>query len=213
MNDTTQTPTASPLEFPRIPANYVLRNTSQTSADQTSSDEFASNTLPLKIQKMMTKLTALKERLYENKRDATQMCVDVNALEKMMDQYLVKMVKDTQKSTTEKRKRKPSGFASPTRVSPELCLFMGRQVGELISRTETSKFLSNYISSNQLTDPQNKTIIRPDATLAGLLGDDAQQNEITYFTIQRYMNRHFQGLTESIGTESPVLGETAEYSA
>jgi hypothetical protein len=26
-----ETPTASPLEFPRIPANYVLRNTSQFS--------------------------------------------------------------------------------------------------------------------------------------------------------------------------------------
>lgn len=170
-------------------------NDSHTNADESGSshpvEDSASNTLPLKLQKMMAKLTSLKERLHENKRDATQMCVEVNALEKMMEQYVLKIAKDTQKNTTEKRKRKPSGFASPTHVSPELCVFMGRQVGDLISRTETSKFLSNYISSNSLTDPQNKTIIRPDATLSRLLGDDAQQNEITYFTIQRYMNRHF----------------------
>jgi hypothetical protein len=29
LRDVKETPTASPLEFPRIPANYVLRNTSQ----------------------------------------------------------------------------------------------------------------------------------------------------------------------------------------
>jgi chromatin remodeling complex protein RSC6 len=157
--------------------------------------EFASSNLPVKLQKILAKLGNLKDRLHENKREATQMCMEVNALEKMVEQYVTKIAKDTQKSTTEKRKRKPSGFASPTKVSPELCIFMGRQVGELISRTETSKFLSNYISTNQLTDPQNKTIIRPDGVLSKLLGDEAQDAEITYFTIQKYMNRHFIGTT------------------
>lgn len=164
---------------------------SQNANEETK--EFASSNLPLKLQKMLAKLGSLKERLHENKREATQMCVEVNALEKMMEQYVTKITKDNQKSTTEKRKRKPSGFASPTKVSPELCIFMGRQVGDLISRTETSKFLSNYISTNQLTDPQNKTIIRPDGVLSQLLGDEAQHAEITYFTIQKYMNRHFVG--------------------
>lgn len=176
-------------------------------------EDFASNNLPLRLQKMMTKLTNLKERLHENKREATQMCLEVNSLEKMMEQYVVKIAKDTQKNTTEKRKRKPSGFASPTHVSPELCVFMGRQVGDLISRTETSKFLSNYISSNSLTDPQNKTVIRPDATLARLLGDDARQNEITYFTIQRYMNRHFISANSLAQTSSTETEQSLECSA
>ena len=163
-----------------------------TEIDQVNSDdEINVSSLPLKLQKIVSKLGSLKTRLHENKREATQMCNEVNTLEKMIDQYVLKIAKDQQKTAREKRQRKPSGFASPTKVSPELCIFMGRQVGELISRTETSKFLSEYISSNQLFDPKNKTIIRPDEQLLRLLGDNARDNEITYFTIQKYMNRHF----------------------
>lgn len=154
-------------------------------------EEMITCALPMKLQKMMEKIGSLKERLHENKREAMQMCVEVNSLEKMMEQYILKTAKESLKTTTEKRKRKPSGFASPTKVSPELCHFMGRPEGDLISRTETSKFLSNYITRNRLTDPKNKTIIRPDNVLAHLLGDEALHNEITYFTIQKYMNRHF----------------------
>jgi len=154
-------------------------------------DELNTSTLPLKVKKMMLKLSNLKTRLHDNKREATQMYIEVNAIEKMMEQYVSKLEKIEQKNATEKRKRKPSGFAKPTTVSPELCVFMGKQVGELISRTETSKFLSNYISTNQLSDPKNKTVIRPDNALAQLLGEEAQRNKITYFSIQKYMNRHF----------------------
>ena len=166
-----------------------------------SDDEINVSSLPLKLQKIVSKLGSLKTRLHENKREATQMCNEVNTLEKMIDQYVLKIAKDQQKTAREKRQRKPSGFASPTKVSPELCIFMGRQVGELISRTETSKFLSEYISSNQLFDPKNKTIIRPDEQLLRLLGDNARDNEITYFTIQKYMNRHFTESSSNISEQ------------
>ena len=166
-----------------------------------SDDEINVSSLPLKLQKIVSKLGSLKTRLHENKREATQMCNEVNTLEKMIDQYVLKIAKDQQKTAREKRQRKPSGFASPTKVSPELCIFMGRQVGELISRTETSKFLSEYISSNQLFDPKNKTVIRPDEQLLRLLGDNARDNEITYFTIQKYMNRHFTESSSNISEQ------------
>lgn len=180
--------------------NTLTTATIITENDQSNmEDEINVSGLPLKLQKIVSKLGSLKNRLHENKREATLMCNEVNALEKMMEQYVSKISKEQQKSAREKRQRKPSGFASPTKVSPELCIFMGRPVGDLISRTETSKFLSEYIASHKLCDPHNKTIIHPDEQLFGLLGDNARENEITYFTIQKYMNRHF---TESSKTET-----------
>jgi chromatin remodeling complex protein RSC6 len=42
-----------------------------------------------------------------------------------------------------------------------------------------------------LKNPEKKSVILPDATLASLLGPDAQNATITHFTIQKYINRHF----------------------
>jgi chromatin remodeling complex protein RSC6 len=188
------------MQLPLGLVNSLAQNSKEL--EQSNSDDEANvSYLPLKLQKIVSKMGSLKTRLHENKREATQLCIEVNAIEKMMDQYVMKLSKEQQKSAREKRQRKPSGFASPTKVSPELCVFMGRPVGELISRTETSKFLSEYISSNQLFDPLNKTIIRPNEQLSRLLGETARDNEITYFTIQKYMNRHF---TENISISEQI---------
>ena len=48
-----ETPTASPLEFPRIPANYVLRNTSQFSRfrERRNSKICRDNLLRLRLRK------------------------------------------------------------------------------------------------------------------------------------------------------------------
>lgn len=147
--------------------------------------------LPVKLQKISGKLAELTARVSEYKKEATQIHSEMKTLEKMFDKYAAKIAKDHTKAHSDQRRRKPSGFASPTRVSPELCVFMGKQVGELVSRTETSKFLSKYINEHGLCHPQEKSVIVPDEPLSQLLGSDAIGNKITYFTIQKYMNRHF----------------------
>jgi chromatin remodeling complex protein RSC6 len=146
---------------------------------------------PVRLQKMLQKMDALKQRVNEHRKEMSAIYNDLSSLEKTFEQYAAKVSKTATKTSVEKRKRKPSGFASPTAVSPDLCIFMEKPVGSLISRTETSRFLSKYISDNHLYNDTNKSIILPDAKLANLLGSDAVGNDITYFTIQRYMNRHF----------------------
>ena len=47
-----------------------------------------------------------------------------------------------------------------------------------------------YIKSNSLTQNENKRVIKPDTKLKTLLGTD-EETVITYFNIQRFMNRHF----------------------
>ena len=48
----------------------------------------------------------------------------------------------------------------------------------------------NYIKEKGLQNPTNRKIIVPDETLKRVLAvkDD---DEVTYFNLQKYMNRHF----------------------
>ena len=91
----------------------------------------------------------------------------------------------------EKARLSPSGFAKPTEISSEMCDFLEIAHGTLMSRTEVTKNINTYISNNNLKDPVNGRIIRPDAALKKLLrvkdGD-----EVTYFHMQRLLNPHIK---------------------
>ena len=153
--------------------------------------------LPLKLQKISIRMTELASRINVHKKEATNIYAEFNAVRKMFDKYTAKVAKAQNKASVEQQKRKPSGFARPTQVSSELCSFMGRSEGDLISRTETSHYLAKYIREHKLFHPQKKNIILPDESLSQLLGDEAKDAELTYFTIQKYINRHFVQKTES----------------
>ena len=148
--------------------------------------------VPVKLLRILNNMRDLKARMIENRKEAQVMCNEMTNLEKMIEKYANKIAKEQTKTHTDKLRRKPSGFASPTEVSDELCTFMGKPVGTLISRTETSKFLSNYISTNHLYHETNKSVILPDDKLSQLLGNSISDSEITYFSIQKYINRHFK---------------------
>ena len=91
-------------------------------------------------------------------------------------------------------KRAPSGFAKPTKVSKELCTFMDKPDGTEIARTEVTKTLINYIKTHNLLEEgeTSKKKIVPDEKLKLLLGLNIDENvDLTYFNIQKYMNKHF----------------------
>jgi len=84
----------------------------------------------------------------------------------------------------------PSGFAKPTKISDELCTFLGVAKGSELARTEVTKKLNAYIKENNLYDPTNKRKILPNAALKKLLGSK-DGDDVSYFNIQRYMKRHY----------------------
>jgi chromatin remodeling complex protein RSC6 len=111
----------------------------------------------------------------------------------------LKNIKKDKKKEKEKVKRAPSGFAKPTKVTKELCEFMNQPEGSEIARTEVTKTLVNYIKENNLIelgeDCKNKIV--PDQKLKNLLGiEDEKMPELTYFNIQKYMNKHFYSKKE-----------------
>ena len=89
-----------------------------------------------------------------------------------------------------KGSRKPSGFAAASPISSELCDFMGKEPGATVARTEVTKFICSYINTNDLTTVENKRVIKPDTKLKMLLGTE-EDTVLTYFNIQRFMNKHF----------------------
>jgi len=113
----------------------------------------------------------------------------VKSVEKCVKKELKNLKKDKQKHKL-KSKRKPSGFAKPSKVTKELCDFLEKPEGFEIARTEVSKMLVKYIQTNNLLENNNKIV--PDEKLKTLLGVQGDElDNLNYFNIQKYMNKHF----------------------
>ena len=127
--------------------------------------------------------------LSQFKTQITTFSTQIRLLEKTVKREVRQHKKVVTKKLT-KEPRKPSGFAAPSMISSELCDFMGKEPGSNIPRTEVTKFICKYIKSNSLSNPDDKRYIKPDAKLKSLLSSD-DNKILTWFNIQRHMNRHF----------------------
>jgi upstream activation factor subunit UAF30 len=86
--------------------------------------------------------------------------------------------------------RVPSGFVRPQKISNELAKFLGKPLGTEMARTDVSRLINSYIRVNNLQDPQNGRVINPDKKMTALLRL-GQNDELTYFNLQKYMRHHF----------------------
>lgn len=123
------------------------------------------------------------------RQSITALQTQIRGLEKSVRKEMKSLQKEAAKNRN-KGNRRPSGFAKPSKVSSELCTFMKKDVGTEIARTEVTQYLIQYIKDNNLQFAGNKKIIVPDATLKKLLSVK-EGEEVTYFNLQRLMNRHF----------------------
>ena len=111
-----------------------------------------------------------------------------------IDKRWTKELKFAQKSSNKKKKkttnRQPSGFVKPTKISDELAIFLEKEIGSEMARTQVTREINNYIRAHNLQDPVNGRHINPDEKLAALLKIPDGEN-LTYFNLQRYMSPHF----------------------
>jgi len=117
----------------------------------------------------------------------------IRAIEKNINKQVKGLQKDALKRAS-KGKRKPSGFAKPAKVTKELCEFMNKEEGTEIARTDVTRALVSYIKENNLENKNNSKVISPDSKLKYLLGI-SEDEELTYFNMQKYMNKHFVSTT------------------
>jgi chromatin remodeling complex protein RSC6 len=123
------------------------------------------------------------------KQHITKLQNNMRGLEKSVRKRGEKYEREKEKREA-KKPRRLSGFAVPTRITEELCEFMGVGAGTKVARTEVTQYIIEYIRENELQEKENRKNIVPDSKLKKLLNIDSS-DEINYFNIQRYMNKHF----------------------
>jgi len=128
-----------------------------------------------KIQQLTSLLAALKQ--------------DYKTLDKTINREM-KVLQKNSKKRKPNANRAPSGFVKPTLISTELAKFLGKDDGTEMARTEVSKEINQYIRANSLQDKDNGRIIKADAKLKKLLNLN-DEDQLTYFNLQRYMKHHF----------------------
>ena len=114
----------------------------------------------------------------------------IKSVERIANKKIKQLDRDNKKNKN-KGNKQPSGFANPTKISKELCTFMELPDGSERARTDVTKYIIKYIKDNDLVDPKNAQIIKPNNKLQSLLDMKEHADPLTYFNIQRYMNKHF----------------------
>lgn len=112
------------------------------------------------------------------------------SIKKQMKQQRREMEKNEKKMKKKRTKTKlQSNFAIPIDVSEKLSCFMGLKEGQKVARMEVTKYIMDYIKTNNLQNPNNNQCIVPDVKLNTLFQHDAEN--LTYFNMQKHIHKHF----------------------
>jgi len=101
----------------------------------------------------------------------------------------IKKLKKEVMPESEKKTRKPSGFAKPTYISPALCKFLEVPEGTEVARTEVTKRITEYVKVNGLQNSEHRKNIDMDEKLTELLNPN---EPVTYFNIQKMLKVHYK---------------------
>lgn len=135
-------------------------------------------------------LATLEDKLSLLASTLKEVNVQVRVVKKELDR--LRRIADRVERKRANARTTPNGFAKPTKISDELCVFLGVPKGSEKSRTEVTREIHKYVKGKELSDPKNKRIIlaAKDATLKKLLAcSDA--DEISYFNLQKFLKHHF----------------------
>lgn len=89
-----------------------------------------------------------------------------------------------------KKRAENNGFNRKQEITPKLRSFLELPDGELISRSEVTKFVNKYITDKGLKHPDNGRQIVLDEKLRDLLAPPADV-VVTYLNLQKYLSPHY----------------------
>lgn len=188
-------------EAPKAKAKKAAATASTTTVVTSTPVEVAAVAAPVVPTTTLDEdLKAVTGNLNTLKETVSAMLNQVKKLEKRVHREIKDARKRKRRSKVEEgpdaKPRALSIFERPTQVTDELCKFLGKPNGTLMSRSEVTKGVNNYVKEHNL---KNKHDIKPDASLKKLLaiGDGEL---LTYFNLQRYLNRHYVKATPAVAT-------------
>lgn len=133
-------------------------------------------------------LSAHSAKLIEISKIVKELTIDSKTMEKEYNAVVKKLQKTNKKRRNSTRPL--SGFAVPTKLTPELYDFLNIQHGTLIARKDVTKMMNKYIVENDCRDNSDRRKIIPNDDLKKLFKCDDGEN-ITYFNLQSYMKKHY----------------------
>lgn len=138
------------------------------------------------IRKLEESIAVLGEQLENQQKLLEQSTKQFKYIEKTVKRILTKC------PTEAEPKKRQNGFAKPRTITDQLAEFMQLPVGSLVSRTQATQYIMQYIKTNGLENPADRRKIIPNDSLWAILGDDARMEQaITHFNLQKYVTRHF----------------------
>ena len=143
----------------------------------------AAPTLTEDFTQLIAQLASLRSAL-------SSVTTQVRALQKKSEREVKAALKMSKKRKNKNGNRAPSGFVKPTKISIELADFLGKPNGTEMARTQVTREINTYIRAHNLQDPKNGRIILADESLRKLL-KLKEEDELTYFNLQRFMSPHF----------------------
>lgn len=140
--------------------------------------------------------------------DLTQLIADVADIKSSIKSLakLVRKLRTNQGDPDgEKAKSRASnnGFNRPLEVSPKLRAFLALGGDEMISRSEVTRRINAYVTSNNLKHPDNGRVIILDDKLTDLLEPPAGL-QITFLNIQKYLSPHYVKPAKTAAPAAPV---------
>lgn len=84
-----------------------------------------------------------------------------------------------------------SGFMKPVRISPEMAKFTGWDPSKECSRVDVTKFICKYVKDHNLQNQNDKRKINPDDKLCKLLRCSKNEGDLSYCTLQKFIQPHF----------------------
>lgn len=123
--------------------------------------------------------------------DAKDLIATVKALKKENAKAQKASGKRQRKAAADGSKRPASGITKPTKLSEELCDFLGVPRGSSLARTEVTKIINTYIKTNKLQDDNDRRTIHPDVKLKKILLPIPDGKKLSFFNMQSFIKHQF----------------------
>jgi len=128
------------------------------------------------------------ETEFNLQQEITAIRAEVKSLAKLCRK--IKAKQDDPDGSKAKARASNNGFNRQQKVDDELRAFLGLAPDQLISRSEVTKKINEYISSKGLKHPENGRQIVLDDALRNLLKPPADV-VVTFLNLQKYLSPHY----------------------
>lgn len=128
------------------------------------------------------------ETEFNLQQEITALRAEVKSLAKLCRK--IKAKQDDPDGSKAKARASNNGFNRQQKVDDELRQFLGLQPDQLISRSDVTKRINEYISSKGLKHPENGRQIILDDALRSLLKPPADV-VVTFLNLQKYLSPHY----------------------